>query len=159
MKPRGQWGRGFVLFLGLCLLVGLVVPMAVARAGGGLQIDISDLSTTTTGTSATYTIQITGTLPSTAYVEYQGPPGFTVQSTSPSATNIPGTNRWRWIAEDLGSTSTLTVTGTHSVASGCVATHRVVVDDLYSPGQFTVSDETVTTLTDVLCVYLPVVLK
>ncbi len=163
MKRRHIWLMGTVgVWVGLWLLVGVAWPVAVARAAGpagaGLEIDISGPAQTTTGTTVVYTVKITGTLPGTTFVEYQAPPGFAVQATDPPGTQVSSTV-WRWQSAQLGGNTTITITGTHSVASGCAAIHQVLVDDVYSVGQPAAHDQTATTLTDVLCVYLPVVVK
>ncbi len=163
MNRRHIWLVGTVgVWVGLWLLVGVAWPVAVARAAGPagaeLEIDISGPAQTTTGTTVVYTVKITGTLPGTTFVEYQAPPGFAVQATDPQG-NQDSSTVWRWQSAQLGGNTTITITGTHSVASGCAALHRVRVEDVYSPGQPLPSDQMATSLTDVLCVYLPVVVK
>ncbi|GEM_PF-6438389 len=147
-----------LLWGGYVLLVGAGVRPARAESGVGLEITITGPAQSTTGATVVYTVKITGTLADTSYVEYRPPPGFTVQQTDPNGSQTPS-GSWIWNASLLPSDATITITGTHSVASGCVAVHRALVDDTYSTGQPLATDQASTTLTDVLCTYLPVVMS
>ncbi|MDQ7028479.1 MAG: hypothetical protein Q9O62_01215 [Ardenticatenia bacterium] len=140
------------------LLVGAGIRTVRANSGGGLEISITGPAQSTTGTTVSYTVKLTGTLADTSYVAYRPPPGFSVQETTPNGSKTPS-GVWIWNANLLGPDATITITGTHSVASGCVAVHQVWVDDTYSTGVVLAADQAGTQLTDVLCVYLPTIMK
>lgn len=132
-------------------------PAAMASVDND-DIVVTGPATASLGQSVTYTAAFT--VPqngSTFYLTYQFPMGFSVSGHTPGA-NIVNKSVF-WAQGVLGGTRIVTVTGQYNVGSCPVSGHSASLGDIYDPGSSLPTGSFTTTVSNVNCLQLPLILK